>query len=128
MKETDTEDIIELTEIVADGIDTTHESDAVLPGNFGHISTTDNDLPLSESKKKQSIQDSIVTADDSPPQNESNVSHNDVAITDAQLEKALVRVIEEKLADKIDAVLESVAKRLVAQEISRIKDRFGAME
>ena len=127
MKKTDTEEIIELTEIVSDGTGSVRESDGALPGDFGHISPLENALPVSESKKKQSVHDITITPDNSPPPKDYRLSRNDISISDAQLEKALARVIEEKFADKIDAVLESVSKRLVAEEISRIKDRFGAM-
>ncbi|WP_300464739.1 hypothetical protein [Desulfobacula sp.] len=140
MDKTD-EDIIELTDIVEEGLDPATQEDLIELTDIVEEGTIDLDLGIVEEtpvkdEENFEIEDEIdfnegfeieidSPADEVPMAPIETIEPAwESSVTQEQIAAALERVIEKKFAEKIDTLLFEVMERVVEQEIARIKKRL----
>ena len=137
------EDIIELTDIVDEGIDNTVDDEQVIELT-DIIEEESHDLNLDivkeeigESEEAFDLEDESLIDDeleieiDDPGVDESlpeDKHETDLPpgfdLSPEMLETALERVVEKKFADKIETILFEVMEKVIEKEIKEIKDSF----
>lgn len=138
----DTDDVIELTDIVADDDDDIIELTDVAapeetPDGMNSAADSEYDIELVSPDEPETILSLDEDDEDDPDfgfETETGESDEkadadtglpaDVQISMEQLETALERVIERKFAEKIDAVLFEVMESVIKKEIDSLKEKL----
>lgn len=134
----DSEDIIELTEIVSRESEEDSEPGLDLDGLDFDLNETEEtgdrspehapeDGPEPEYEPEADLMDDDVFTLDVPADMENDLSETDrgpenIDISDDRIDAALERVIEKKFSERIESILFEVMERVIEKEIQEIKD------